>query len=130
MIKERRKIPRFLCSDQFSDSQLFIGSNEFSLISVNFNRFGIGLYSNYTLPLINLDDKGLISFQLETQQQKLIIEQLPCRIANIRLSDVGHQYGIYFPQIKTSDNNLSNSLLLIEKHLEDNNSPENRWGIF
>jgi hypothetical protein len=130
MINERRKIPRYLCSDQFSDSLLVVGSREFSLISVNFNRFGIGLYSNINLSEINEQDQALISFQLKTEQQEISIEQLPCKIVRIRESDVGHQYGISFPKTVNKRKSYTESLILIEENLENKNSPENRYGIF
>ncbi len=130
MIIERRKIPRYLCSDEFSDSQLIIGSFEFSLISVNFNRFGIGLYSNISLPEINEEDNCLVSFQIDVEPQKMSIKQMPCKIENIRHTDVGHQYGISFAKIKSREKHILELLLQIEKYLEKRNSPENRYGIF
>lgn len=133
MKSERRKVARYLCSDDFSDSVIAVEGLQLSLISVNYNRFGIATFSDERLPVLSQLDNPVelvISFQIDIEDKTVAIEKLTCRIANRHETDVGQQYGIQFLYNKEKDTALLDSLIAIEKHVAEQSSSENRYGLF
>lgn len=129
MINERRKIPRYLCSDKFSDSCLYVGTDKFSLVSINYNRRGIGLFSHQHISGLNEQDTCFISFQLETEEETIIIDKIVCTIINIYETEVGHQFGIKFNTEKDPIGARYKRLEAIELALETQNNQEDRYGL-
>ena len=130
MTKERRKLPRYLCSDDFSETLLTVSTKEYNLISINFNHFGIALYSHKRLPDFPREQVFTISFQFVQQSNVLKINGLSCRLINRHETEVGNQYGFEFIQESITDKSIISRLVTIEKQLEQHNTPENRYGVF
>ena len=130
MINERRKVARYLCSDDFSESKLTISSQEYNLMSINFNRYGIALYSHKRLPELSDNEECSISFDFKLRSEFLQVENLSCRIKNRHETEVGSQYGFKIIKQDITDDKVVEMLVAIEKQLEEDNNSENRYGLF
>ena len=126
MSKERRTLPRYLCTEHFSESSLRIEGNSFILMSINFNRSGIALFTDKMLPQQN---NARISFEFTDGKSILKISELPCIIRHRHETEVGHQYGIQFELIQPSADSMKEQLHNIELALAKNANDEDRYGL-
>jgi len=95
------------------------------MVSVNFNRYGIALYSHKRLPP---QEKCVLSICYQ-RQQTIQISALPARIRHRFETETGHQYGIEFVYHPEKDTQLSYQLLAIEAELSNDYDPENRYSF-
>jgi len=123
MDNERRSLPRYLCSDDFSDSQLIIDGQNFQLMSINYNRRGIALYADRPLPINN---KAQITFSFKAGDVSYEIIDLNCTIRHRLEADIGNQYGIEF---SNTDGKASATLTAIESILASLSDDEDRYGL-
>lgn len=125
-MEERRSIPRYLCSDDFSDSQVTINSQVFNLISTNFNRNGLALYASERLP----EGKSCsVSFSFEYGEGTIQLRDVPSEIRHRHETEVGCQYGIKFLTENSTDDAQFNLLILVEEFLEASSDNTDRYGL-
>ncbi|TQV74735.1 PilZ domain-containing protein [Aliikangiella marina] len=125
-MEERRNIPRYLCTDDFSDSEVSINNRKYQLISTNFNRNGIALYSNERLPEIS---SCLISFTFRHEEGNIELSDIPCKIKHRHETEVGCQYGIQFLTEAESEDSRAKLLTLVEAFLAAATNNEDRYGL-
>lgn len=125
MKEDKRRYPRLLCPEEFSGSTLQLESDSYDLISVNFNRTGIALYSHLRLPE---KTQCLISFSLKNQTYDFNLESVPAEIRYRHEFETGNQYGVQFLLEKCDEQQIE-QLEALESYLEENDNPENRWPL-
>ncbi|WP_020409899.1 hypothetical protein [Hahella ganghwensis] len=92
--REKRELPRLLCTPAFSSSLVYVEGKEFDVSSINFNRNGLGIFMNGRLPDAA---SGTVSFQFETADgQQIRITDLPFLLVYANETEVGSQYGLKF----------------------------------
>jgi hypothetical protein len=126
MSAERRTLPRYLCTDEFSHVQMQFADAEFTLMSINFHRRGIALFTEKILPEIT---QAVISFSYQHSSEVIKIEQLPCLIKHRHETEVGHQYGIEFDTDQRTAPNFKARLKQIEKALAAAAHLNDRYGL-
>ena len=126
---ERRRIPRFLCSDKFSNCQLDVtfgnDTRQFKAQSINFNHQGIALFSTHPLPEI---DQCLISFSYDQGDQQVTIKKMPCVFRHINEMEIGCQYGVEFDLPPNSP--FLPPLKDIESRLQHETKNNYRYGLY
>lgn len=122
---DKRRYPRLLCPEEFSGSTLQLESDSYVLISVNFNRTGIALYSHLRLPE-KIQCK--ISFSLKNSDHHYNLESVPAEIRYRHEYETGNQYGIQF-LLEECDEQQLEQLESLESYLEEIDNPENRWPL-
>jgi hypothetical protein len=120
---DKRRVPRYLCSEQFSDTVMYLKGQIYMMISVNYNHTGMALYSHERLP----DNSACyLSFQYNLDNRLIVLNQIECSICYRVETEVGHQYGIKFKREQLRDIDRD-KLDQIERHLASQQTLENRW---
>ncbi|WP_144392037.1 PilZ domain-containing protein [Pleionea sediminis] len=124
MQNEKRKFPRLLCSDQFSNSTIIIDDVAYEMISVNFNNSGMAVYSHIRLPETNI---CFVSFTLDNESPVEIMN-IPATIRYRHEMETGNQYGLEF-KIEEMEQPTIAKLKSIEEYLRQSEDLESRWPL-
>ncbi len=120
---DKRRLPRYLCSELFSDTVMHFMGDIHVMVSVNFNHKGIALYSPNRL---QEQSECYLSFQYNLDNRLIVLNQIPAIIRYRFETEVGHQYGIQFNIEQFRDLDLD-KLKQIEHDLASHQSIEDRW---
>jgi len=123
----KRALPRYLCSDSFSNCVVQVGPQRYELISLNFNRGGIALFSPSPLPEVT---QVQLSFSLDTGENCLSVHELGAEQRYCHDSDVGFQYGFSFTVSEDKEDEATATLQEIETYLAAHTNDEDRYGLF
>ena len=124
--REKRELPRLLCNEGFSDSELAIDNIIHSFQSINYNRKSIGLFGSIRLPEIS---QCKISFSYKSKGTEINIKALPCILARSVETEVGSQYGLQF-QDNLINKETTDKLIEIEDLLLKQEKNGDRYGLF
>ncbi|PIP81373.1 MAG: hypothetical protein COW84_00175 [Gammaproteobacteria bacterium CG22_combo_CG10-13_8_21_14_all_40_8] len=124
---EKRAIPRLLCDSHFSDTLITTDSLQYCLISINYHRQGMAVFTPKRMPEI---EKGKVSFEYKISDKKWSIENLPFSFKHKHETENGSQYGIEFKLDRKTKEGVLEDLKAIEEALEKSQNPEDRYGIF
>ncbi len=124
---EKRKLPRLLCDDNFSQCVVIVKDDSIPVQAINFHRRGIALYTPTPLPNVK---SAKISFIYRYDEEEIHILELPFRFAHINEMDVGCQYGACFQTKDSQQEFITEKLIEIEKLLKENSNTNDRYGLF
>jgi hypothetical protein len=125
-IQEKRQSKRYLCDEFFTQSTLETAEGNVDLTAIDFNRDGIGLFSNEVIP-----ESGNVSLSIHYGNPTLSHEfnNLPCSIVYCNQTEVGSHCGIRFT---LSELSLADQAALeaIEANLIKSDDPDDRYHLF
>lgn len=123
---EKRHLPRLLCDDNFSVSQLNYCADCYVLQSINYHHQGIGLFSSDRLPV---EKECTINFCYKNDEACIAVVELPCIVLRSHETDAGNQYGIEFV-VDTLSPEVLEQLIKIEQYLLLQQHQDDRYGLF
>ncbi len=129
--ENKRYLPRLLCNDNFSDCLISIMGKSYKATPINFHHCGIALY---TISPIPKSDAAKLTISFQSSDGRILISDLPIRIAHANEMDIGCQYGISFQADKIQDIDsyidVEEKLITIEAALATQNQSADRYGLF
>ena len=124
--QEKRQSKRYLCDKFFTHCSLQIPEGNLDLTAINFNKDGIGAFSNDFIPE---SDNVSLSIHYENPTLKHEFYNIPCSIVYCNQTEVGSHCGIRFNLNEVSQT-YKVALEAIETHLIKYDDPDNRYGLF
>lgn len=124
--EEKRLSKRYLCDEFFELIGLEVNQHSFSMTAIDFNKDGIGLFSNDAIP-----ECGNVTLTLRYHSPAFnyIFKDLSCSIVHCNLTEVGSHCGLHFNQSKLSSNDKK-ALETIEEQLIKSDDPDDRYHLF
>lgn len=124
--QEKRLLKRYLCDDFFTLSALLPTETSLDLTAINFNKEGIGVFSNDFIP-----ESGSLSLSIRYDSPRFshTFNKLPCAIVYSNQTEVGSHCGVRFNLDDISQTDKE-ALELIEAYLVKIDNPDNRYNIF
>lgn len=124
--QEKRQANRYLCDEYFSVCLLDTQSDNFDITAIDFNKEGMGVFSN-AMP----SESGDIILYLiyDNPALKYTFKKLPCTIVHFNQTEVGCHFGVHFHYNKLTKKDR-NALEKIETLLSKTDDPEDRYHLF
>jgi len=126
MSEDQRRLPRYLCPEEFSDTIIKAEGKQYQFVSLNYNSLGVAVYSHQKLPEFR---NCTLTFSLALEDKTFDVHEIPSFVHYRIETENGHQYGIEFQLIAISDFTLRRNLIEIERQLKLRDNPENRWNL-
>tara|TARA_R110002072_G_scaffold90500_8_gene202502 strand:- start:7905 stop:8306 length:402 start_codon:yes stop_codon:yes gene_type:complete len=125
-ISEKRQSKRYLCDEFFTQSSLQTPEGNVDLTAIDFNKEGIGLFSNELIP-----ESGNVGLSMRYENPALTHEfcNLPGSIVYCNQTEVGSHCGIRFTLNELSQTDRT-ALEKIETHLINCDDPDDRYHLF
>ncbi len=124
-IEEKRLNKRYLCDEYFTSATMTIGNAEVKVTAIDFNKEGMGIFTNAALP----DEvKVLLAISYTHPEQAYEFEHIPCSMVYENQTEVGSQCGLKFLRQDLSEHDLS-ALSTIENILTEQDDPEDRYHL-
>ncbi|MEE4245703.1 MAG: PilZ domain-containing protein [Kangiellaceae bacterium] len=124
MTDDKRRHPRYLCTDSFGDTTVKHEDDIYTFMSINFSRSGIAIYSHLRLPEFT---DCTLSFDINDDDFQVSIMNIDAAVRYRYETETGHQYGVEFTERAIAQ--FNDQLNSIEAYLKAHDNPENRWGI-
>ena len=125
-IQEKRQSKRYLCDEFFTLISLHTLEGNLDTTAIDFNKEGIGLFSNDILP-----ESGNVSLSMHYENPALMhtFYNLPCSIVYCNQTEVGSHCGIHFKLNELSQADRT-ALRAIESYLINCDDPDDRYHLF
>ena len=123
--QERRLSKRYLCDEFFSHSSLQTSEGNLDLTAINFNKDGIGMFSNDSIPE---SGNARLTMHYENPSLSYDFYNLSCTIVYCNQTEVGSHCGIRFNLHELSQADKE-ALEAIETLLVKSDNPDDRYHL-